>query len=167
MCIIGNLVHLAIVMGKVNKIRIWVVDEGPRCQTICFHHQYICDPLSQTEHKVATAAIQNYCRFKFFIMQALKWYMVCGYSSLFYPVQIIILCWFTFVFYCFVTCLTGYISVCKLATLRSFCGSRSLMLCNQSCDSSILTSHNQISQKQAVHKALCWIMLSFGGSLLL
>ena len=31
-------------------------------------------------------------------------------------------------FYCFVTFLTGYISVCKLATLRSFCGSRSQML---------------------------------------
>ena len=31
-----------------------------------------CDPLSQNEHKVATAAIQNYYRFKFFMLQALK-----------------------------------------------------------------------------------------------
>ena len=31
-----------------------------------------CDPLSQNEYKVATAAFQNYYRFKFFIMQALK-----------------------------------------------------------------------------------------------
>ena len=94
---------------------------------MCFAVYCICDPLSQNEHKVATAAIQNYYRFKFFIMQALKWYMICGYSSLFFPAKINILCWFFFVFYCFVTCWTGYISVCKLATLRSFCGSRSHM----------------------------------------
>ena len=67
----------------------------------------------------------NYHRFKFLIMQALNWYMICGYSSLFCPAKINILCWFSFVFYCFVACLTGYISVCNLATLRSFCGSRS------------------------------------------
>ena len=55
----------------------------------------------------------------------MNWYIICGYSSLFCPAKINILCWFSFVFYCFVTCLTGYISVCNLATLRSFCGSRS------------------------------------------
>ena len=51
--------------------------------------------------------------------------MICGYSSLFCPAKINILCWLFFVFYCSVTWLTGYISVYKLATLRSFCGSRS------------------------------------------
>ena len=86
---------------------------------------FICDPLSQNEHKVATAAIQNYYRFIFFIIQAWKWHMICGYSSLFCLAKINILCWFSFVFYCSVTGLTGYISVYKLATLRSFCGSRS------------------------------------------
>ena len=30
-----------------------------------------CDPLLQNEHKVATAAIQNYYRIKFYITQAL------------------------------------------------------------------------------------------------
>ena len=60
-------------------------------------------------------------------MQALKWYITCRYTSLFCPVKVNILCWFPFVFYCFVTCLTGYFSGCNLATLRSFCGSRSHM----------------------------------------
>ena len=85
----------------------------------------ICDLLSQNEHKVATPAIWYYYRFKLFIMQVLKWYMICGYSSLFCPAKIDILWWFSFVFYCSVSCLTGYISVYKLATLRSFCDSRS------------------------------------------
>ena len=42
---------------------------------ICRMHaltQRTCDPLSQNEHKVATAAIQNYYRLKFLITQALK-----------------------------------------------------------------------------------------------
>ena len=68
-----------------------------------------CDLLSQNEHKVATAAIWNYYRFKFFLIQALKWYKICAYSALFCPAKISILCWFSFVFYCFVTCLTGCI----------------------------------------------------------
>ena len=51
--------------------------------------------------------------------------MICGYSSLFCPSKFNMLWWFSFVFYCFVACLTGYISVYKLATLRSCCGSRS------------------------------------------
>ena len=84
-----------------------------------------CDLLSQNEHKVATAAFQNYYRFKFFIMHALKWYMICGYSSLFCSAKINILCWFSFVFFCSVTHKTGYISVYKLATLPSFSDSRS------------------------------------------
>ena len=99
-----------------------------------FHHvagfprsHHICDQLSQNKHKVATAAIWNYYRFIFFIMQALKWYMICEYCSLFCPAKINILCWFSFVFYCSVTHSTGYISVYKLATLHSFCGSRSHM----------------------------------------
>ena len=50
----------------------------------------------------------------------LKWYMTCGYCSLFCPVKINILCLFSFVFYCSVTCLKGYISVYKLATLAHF-----------------------------------------------
>ena len=66
-----------------------------------------CDPLSQNEHKVATAAFQTYYRFKFFIMQALKWCMICGYSSLICPAKFNMLCWFSFVFYCFVACLTA------------------------------------------------------------
>ena len=94
-----------------------------RLITYWFCGRDICDPLSQNEHKVATAAIQNYYRFKVFKMQALKWYMICGYGSLFCQGKIYILCWFSFVFYCSVTCLTG--SVCKLATLCSFCDSRS------------------------------------------
>ena len=48
-----------------------------------------------------------------------------GYCSLFCPAKVNILCGFSFVFYCSVTCLTGYIAVCNLATLRSFCGSGS------------------------------------------
>ena len=52
--------------------------------------------ISQNEHKVAIAAFQNYYRFKFFLMQALKWYMMCWYSSLFCPAKINILCWFSF-----------------------------------------------------------------------
>ena len=53
--------------------------------------------------------------------------MICGYSSFFWSAKINLLWWFSFVFYCSVTYLTGYISVHKLATLRSFCGSRSHM----------------------------------------
>ena len=68
----------------------------------------ICDPLSQNEHKVANFALWNYCRFKFFTMQALKWYMICECSFLFCPAKINILCWFSFVFCCFVTFLTGF-----------------------------------------------------------
>ena len=98
---------------------------NPKCTGCLLLWGIKCDPLSQNEHKVARAAIQNYYRFKFFIMQALKWYMICAYCSLFCSAKIIILCWFSFVFYYFVTCLTDYISVCKLVTLHSFCGSRS------------------------------------------
>ena len=106
---------------------------------------HICVPLSQNEHKVATAAIENLYRFKFLIMQALKWYMICGYSSLFCPAKINILCWFSFVFYCFVTCFTGYISVCNLATLHSFCGSRShIKVCSGQILISILASSDSI-----------------------
>ena len=72
-----------------------------------------CDPLSRNEHKVATTAIQNSNRFQFFIMQASRWYMICEYC-LFCSAKIDILCWVSFVFYCSVTCLTGYISVYKL-----------------------------------------------------
>ena len=45
-------------------------DKGNRCMSKKMGH--ICDLLSQNEHKVATAAIQNYYRFKFLKMQALK-----------------------------------------------------------------------------------------------
>ena len=38
----------------------------------CCTSIFICDLLSQNEHKAATAAIQIYYRFKFFIMQALE-----------------------------------------------------------------------------------------------
>ena len=58
----------------------------------CITYLGICDPLSQNEHKVATAAIQSYYRFKFSIMQALKWYMICGYSFLFCLAKTNILC---------------------------------------------------------------------------
>ena len=44
-----------------------------------YRNAYKCDPLSQNEHKVATVAVWNYYRFKFFIIQALKWYMSCGW----------------------------------------------------------------------------------------
>ena len=64
-------------------------------------------------------------RFKFFVMHTLKWHMICGYSWLFYPAKNNILGWFSFVFYYSVTCLTGNISVYKLVTICSFCGSRS------------------------------------------
>ena len=92
------------------------------------HCDVICDPLSQNEHKVAKQLLfkKNY-RFNFLIIQTLKWYIICGHSSLFCPGKVDILFWFFFVFYCFLTCLTSYISVCQLATLRSFCGSRSHM----------------------------------------
>ena len=43
--------------------------------------------------------------------------MICGYTFLFCPANIITLCWFFFVFYCFVTCVTGYTCICKLATI--------------------------------------------------
>ena len=39
-----------------------------------------------------------------------------------------IIFWVGFPFYCFVAFLAGYISACKLATLRSFCGSSSQLL---------------------------------------
>ena len=115
----------------------------------------ICDPLSQNEHKVATAAFPNYYRFKFFIIQSLKWHIICGYSSLFCPAKINILCWFSFDFYCSVTCITGYISVYKLTTLRSFCGSRSHI--SPRIQESILT---KILVNKNVKK---WILLSVPG----
>ena len=37
-----------------------------------------CDPLSQNEHKVAIPAIQNNYELKLLIIQALKWYLICG-----------------------------------------------------------------------------------------
>ena len=51
--------------------------------------------------------------------------MTCRYSSLFCPTKINILCLFSFVFCCSLTFLKAYISLYKLPTLRSFCGSRS------------------------------------------
>ena len=75
--------------------------------------------------KSSNSCYSKWLQIQIFIMQALKWCMICGYSSLFCPAKINSLCWFSFIFYCFVTCLTGYIFVCKLATLRSFCDSRS------------------------------------------
>ena len=137
---------------------------------------WICDLLSQNERKVETAAIQSYYRFKFFIMQALKWKKytsgprywnvpVLVNTGTFLVFQYCLKMWYlrslgcagviqkltilehknglvlsntrvpvsgtwsilfpSFVFYCFVTSLTSYISVCKLVTLHSFCGSRS------------------------------------------
>ena len=75
--------------------------------------------------KLQQLLFKIYYRFKFFVMQVLKWYMICGYSPFFCPAKIDVLCWFSFVLYCSVTCLTGHISVYKLVTFRSFCGRRS------------------------------------------
>ena len=87
-----------------------------------------CDPLSQNEHKVARVTFWNYYRFQIFIKWALKWCMTWRYSSLFWSTKTSILGSFSFVFYCSVACLTGYIFACNTATLRSFCSSRSQLL---------------------------------------
>ena len=57
---------------------------------------------------------------------------------LFWPSKINILGRFSFVFYCFVAFLAGYISACKLATLHSFCGSRSHIIHSWMCSGTSL-----------------------------
>ena len=81
--------------------------------------------------------------------------MTCGYSSLFCPTKINILCWFSFVFYFSVICLTGYISVYKLATLRSFCGSRSHLF--SKCDKVYITCHRTVGNTGKPTKKLSFV----------
>ena len=90
----------------------------PRAQPEVVHF-FICDPLSQNEHEVAKAAIQNYYWFKFFTIQALKWCMICGYSSLFCSSKKSLLC-VDFPFFFLLFC-----DMFLKQAVRSFCHSRS------------------------------------------
>ena len=91
----------------------------------------ICDPLLQNEHKVDKLTIWDKGRSKFFEMQASKWYMTCGYWCLSWPSTTKFFCKISFVFYCFMSLNISYISVCILATLRSFCDSKSHISCDR------------------------------------